>query len=464
MAISAIYVAGFNAGDFTITSSAPPATLAPGGFFTVNLTFSPKALGARTATLCVSCDAAGTTALVAPLSGTGITDTTPPTVPTGVAAVISPDIHGKDANVSWNASTDSVGVTGYTVYRDGIAISNTNAATLTFHDTNLPAETHVYRVAAFDLQNNLSAPSAGAPVVIANEPPALGHVLIAHPSRDWVAGTGYPAASGPYVVTVFRLNGNGNGNKVFSSLPTNADGTGLVQVNGTGVGCWSGTTPDLRAGDVVRITDAAGFADQTVVADVTAGSPIAADSTTIVVHGTAQDANGDPLPLAQLQHQLVAAAGTFAASSSAMLHASIFAGAEGVIAYDGPTSSHWTATYAGLSAADVARATGGTNTAAGTLATSESQAVWLGRAPLAGTERTDGRDRPRRDGWTQRRAVRSPGGVAGGRGGVAAVSDHVRPPERVARFDELDARHPVPQLRHRLDEDPGRPHHGTQRG
>ena len=86
----AVYVAGFDAGDYTITSPPPPSTLAPGAFFTVDVTFSPKALGTRPAMLCLSADAANTTALTVPLTGTGITDTTPPTMPTGVAAGVSP--------------------------------------------------------------------------------------------------------------------------------------------------------------------------------------------------------------------------------------------------------------------------------------------------------------------------------------------------------------------------------------
>ena len=384
MTVFAVYIAGANASDFTLTGPAAPSTVAPGGFFTVQLTFSPKALGARMARLCVSCDAAGTTALTVPLSGTGTTDTTPPTVPTGVVASVGPDVHGRDVTVSWNAATDSVGVTGYTVTRDGIAIATTGAATLTYHDASVAPAPHVYRVDAFDLQANHSAASAGASVVVASEPPAAGHVLSAHPSRDWVSGSGYPAANGPYVFTVFRLNGN----KLFTSAPATADGSGFVQVNAAGGVCWNVTTPDLRAGDVVRITDAAGFADQTTVADVTAELPVAVDSATIVVHGTAQDAGNAPLPMDQLQHQLIAASGLFDNNGTATLRASAAAGADGLLAYDSPGSTHWTATYSNLSAADVARATGGTDTPAGTIAGAESQGVWLGRSPLAGTERT----------------------------------------------------------------------------
>ena len=50
---------------------------------------------------------------------------------------------------------------------------------------------------------------------------------------------------------------------------------------------------------------------------------------------------------------------------------------EGKIAYDAPGSTKWTATYAGLRAADVTRAL-----------RAESRILWLGRAPLTGNEQT----------------------------------------------------------------------------
>ena len=379
--VFAVYAAGLHAAEFAVTiSRSLPITLAPGDHLTVDVTFSPFALGARQAALRVSSDAPNSAALGIPLAGNGITDTTPPTVPTRITAAVSPDVHGHDAVITWDAASDSVGVTGYTVYRDGTAIATTTPGTLTYEELALGAGPHRYQVDAFDLQGNHSAPSGAAAMVIASEPPIAGHLLIAHPSRDWVSATGYPADMGPYVFTVFRHG------KVFSSGPENSDGSGLVQVNHAGGGCWSGVTPDLKAGDVVRITNAAGFADQTVVADVMSGFPIATDSATVIVHGSAQDDAGDPLPLDQLEHRLVAAAGVFDVNGTATLHATPAAGAEGTLAYDAPGSTKWTATYSGLSAADVARATGGTDLAAGTLAASESQAIWLGRSPLAGTE------------------------------------------------------------------------------
>src|SRR5439155_508921 len=162
MTIRGVYIAGRNTGDFSFSSFGIPAVLAPGAAFTVDVTFAPKALGARRALLCLSCDAANTTALNVTLDGNGATDTTPPTVPGAVAAGVRPDVHGRDAMVTWSPASDSVGVTGYTIYRDGASIGTVDAATLAFQDAGPAPAPHAYAGAACDLQNNHSARSAPA--------------------------------------------------------------------------------------------------------------------------------------------------------------------------------------------------------------------------------------------------------------------------------------------------------------
>src|SRR5262249_10652654 len=76
----------------------------------------------------------------------GPIDTTPPTVPTGLTAVA---ISSGQINLSWNPSSDDVGVAGYNVYRDGVQIPGTFGTT--FQDTGLTSATpHSYTVAAYD--------------------------------------------------------------------------------------------------------------------------------------------------------------------------------------------------------------------------------------------------------------------------------------------------------------------------
>src|SRR2546425_10789557 len=90
-------------------------------------------------------------------------DTTPPTAPTNLTASAATDTR---INLSWTASTDNVGVTGYTVERcQGAACSNfaqiAPPAGTTFSDMGLTASTsYSYRVRATDAAGNLSSYSS----------------------------------------------------------------------------------------------------------------------------------------------------------------------------------------------------------------------------------------------------------------------------------------------------------------
>ena len=90
--------------------------------------------------------------------GTG----TPPTVPENLAAVAySPT----KVDLSWSPSIDDVGVTGYTVYRDGASAGTT--ATTSYRDVNLtPGSSYTYTVDAYDAEGSRSAPSDGVPVTM----------------------------------------------------------------------------------------------------------------------------------------------------------------------------------------------------------------------------------------------------------------------------------------------------------
>jgi len=85
-------------------------------------------------------------------------DTTPPTAPTGLTATA---ISSSQINLTWTASTDNVGVTGYNVFRGGVKIGT--APGTSFQDSGLSASTsYTYNVSAFDAAGNTSAQSAGA--------------------------------------------------------------------------------------------------------------------------------------------------------------------------------------------------------------------------------------------------------------------------------------------------------------
>jgi chitodextrinase len=96
---------------------------------------------------------------------TGPTDTTPPSVPTGLAANAA---SMTEVDLSWAAASDPGGaVAGYTVYRDGTAVGT--STTTTYADTGLTAgTTYSYAVDAFDSAGNHSA--ASSPPVSATTP------------------------------------------------------------------------------------------------------------------------------------------------------------------------------------------------------------------------------------------------------------------------------------------------------
>jgi chitodextrinase len=89
-------------------------------------------------------------------------DTTAPSAPgTPTAAVQLPTL----LDLSWPASTDDTGVTGYAVYDGTTRVALTSATTVRLGALT-PGSTHSYTVVARDASDNQSAPSAAATVTL----------------------------------------------------------------------------------------------------------------------------------------------------------------------------------------------------------------------------------------------------------------------------------------------------------
>ncbi|MFK3671441.1 DUF4434 domain-containing protein [Leifsonia aquatica] len=89
---------------------------------------------------------------------TGLVETSPPTMPTGMAVT---DGSATSVSLSWKASTDNVGVAGYNVYRDGALVTSLRGSATIFTDTGLqPMTAYEYTVAAYDPAGNVSDRSA----------------------------------------------------------------------------------------------------------------------------------------------------------------------------------------------------------------------------------------------------------------------------------------------------------------
>ncbi len=180
------------------------------------------------------------------------TDNTQPTTPTGLTLV---KVTNNSITLQWQASTDNVAVVGYMVKRNGAPITTVTAATLSYVNTPLAANTkYCYTISAFDAAGNVSAPStqvcatttaggATAYVYVTNDNDST--VSVIDPAGNTVVAT-VPVGSGPIGVAV-----SPNGRRVYVA---NLCGTGTY--NSTNIGA-------------VSVIDAA---SNTVVATVTVGN------------------------------------------------------------------------------------------------------------------------------------------------------------------------------------------------
>src|SRR3989440_12469856 len=108
-----------------------------------------------TAVLLAGCNGVGEAETSNAAGTTPLVDATAPTTPTGLTAAAA---GSTGANLSWSASTDNVGVTGYIVRRNGVQVAT--PATTSYADTGLSAATYSYTVAARDAAGSNSPNSA----------------------------------------------------------------------------------------------------------------------------------------------------------------------------------------------------------------------------------------------------------------------------------------------------------------
>ncbi len=101
--------------------------------------------------------------------GSGTPDTTAPTIPTNL---LSSNITSTTFTLSWTASTDNVGVTGYDVYQNGTfktSISGTSASITSL----TPSTTYSFTVKAKDAAGNISASSNTLNVTTSGSTPTV---------------------------------------------------------------------------------------------------------------------------------------------------------------------------------------------------------------------------------------------------------------------------------------------------
>ncbi|MBD8084152.1 endonuclease [Chryseobacterium caseinilyticum] len=102
------------------------------------------------------------------VQGTTTTDTQAPTAPANLAVT---GTSNNSVSLSWTASTDNVGVTGYNIYLNGTFHSTVTGTSATVSGLN-PSTTYSFYVVAADAANNLSAQSNTAQGTTTATPPA----------------------------------------------------------------------------------------------------------------------------------------------------------------------------------------------------------------------------------------------------------------------------------------------------
>jgi chitodextrinase len=162
-------------------------------------------------------DAAGniSTASAPASATTAAPDTSPPSQPTGLTATA---VSGSQINLSWTASTDNVGVTGYRVFRNAVQVAS--PTTTTYNDTGLASSTtYTYTVSAVDAAGNNSATSAAATATTpqVTTPPAFVQVIAATPQTNQSVVTArYVAAQTAGNINVVAIGWNAATGSVVS--------------------------------------------------------------------------------------------------------------------------------------------------------------------------------------------------------------------------------------------------------
>lgn len=173
--------------------------------------------------------------------GGGGGDTQAPSVPTGLTSTKT----SNSVTLTWNASTDNVGVTGYDIFRFGILIDSTTSTTYTNVGLS-PNTPYSYTVRAKDAAGNVSAQSAAHNVTTNTSGGGGGQqqyvtadftATVTRPSSTSEKITFAPTTPAVYVDIHYTVNGQ------------NQQNVRMVNNNGT----WEHTINNLSAGQTMDI-------------------------------------------------------------------------------------------------------------------------------------------------------------------------------------------------------------------
>ncbi|KAF0154461.1 MAG: hypothetical protein FD159_2562 [Syntrophaceae bacterium] len=133
-------------------------------------------------------------------------DTTAPTMPTNLNATAP---SSSQISLSWNASSDNVGVVGYKIYRGGVYIKSVAGSPSS--DTGLSSSTsYCYTVSAYDAANNESSQSTQACATTADgTPPTTPQNLRATTVSSSEISLSWDASTDNVRVTAYKIYRDG---------------------------------------------------------------------------------------------------------------------------------------------------------------------------------------------------------------------------------------------------------------
>jgi chitodextrinase len=159
-----------------------------------------------------------------------VSDQTPPSVPTSLAGTAGTN----QVSLTWTASTDNVGVTGYKVYRGGQLVGS--PAGPSFTDTGLTNGTqYTYTVAAVDANGNTSAASSPVNVTPRDTlaPSIPGGITLTKNNQQHSITVAWTASTDNVGVLRYRVYRKTNsGAYVLVSQPTGTSYSDLDLANG----------------------------------------------------------------------------------------------------------------------------------------------------------------------------------------------------------------------------------------
>lgn len=191
-----------------------------------------------------------------------VNDTTPPSVPTGLAATVA---SSTQIDLTWNAATVGEGVVSYDVYRGGTLLKSLGNVT-TYSDAGLTASsTYSYTLRACDAARNCSAQSKAVSVVTTAPVPAC--TLKATPSGEVEAGatitlsasctpaaTSYAWTNTGFSVTTASGTVSPKVDTTYTVVGSNASGSGSASMATLKVVVKDTTAPGVPTGLTLKVS------------------------------------------------------------------------------------------------------------------------------------------------------------------------------------------------------------------